>query len=52
MVFVKQEAEIENLSQKLKKRIYLFLKESSIEDELKKNNVSLQEFEEVLFFWR
>ena len=46
-MFVKQEEAKQTLSKRLKKRLYQFIKESAINEELKKNNVELQEFEDV-----
>jgi hypothetical protein len=48
LVFVKEEKPPEPLSARLKKRIYQYIKESTLGDELKKNNVSLEEFSEEL----
>ncbi len=48
-MFVRQVEDEVSLSKRLKKRIYQYLKESTLAEELKKNNVDVREFEEVSF---
>lgn len=47
LILVEEDKPKEPLSVRLKRRIYLFLKETTLEEELKKEGVSLEEFKEV-----
>ena len=48
LMTIEEEKPKDPLSVRLKRRIYMFVKESGIAEELKKNNIELKEFEEVL----
>lgn len=47
LILVEEDQPKEPLSVRLKKKIYQFLKETTLEEELKKEGVSLDEFKEV-----
>ena len=47
LILVEEDKPKEPLSVRLKKKIYQFLKETTLEEELKKEGVSLNEFKEV-----
>lgn len=47
LMTVDEEKPVEPLSVRLKRGIFMFVKESGIAEELKKNNIDVKEFEEV-----
>lgn len=47
LVFQAEEKQKESLSERLRRRIYSYVKETALEEELKKNNVSMEDFREV-----